>query len=107
LRIAKYNRGFADPLDWDPRNAHVSHTSANTATIRELRTDIRSVKRKIEQQGQIRDHRPMGTGRSAHAAASVPKKSMRLPDYYDRMVKRQPKALSAAATRRFWEDERR
>jgi hypothetical protein len=37
----------------------------------------------------------------------LPKKSMRLPDYYDRLVKRQPKALSAAATRRFWEDERR
>jgi antitoxin (DNA-binding transcriptional repressor) of toxin-antitoxin stability system len=81
--------------------------SANTATIRELRTDFRSVKRKIEQQGQIviTDH-----GEPAYLLTplpQLPKKSMRLPDYYDRLVKRQPKALSAAATRRFWEDERR
>jgi antitoxin (DNA-binding transcriptional repressor) of toxin-antitoxin stability system len=81
--------------------------SAHTATIRELRTDFRSVKRKIEQQGQvvITDH-----GEPAYLLMPLPplpKKRLRLPDYYDRLVKRQPKALSAAATRRFWDEERR
>ena len=81
--------------------------SVQTATIRELRTDFRSVKRKIEQQGQIviTDH-----GEPAYLLTPVPqpsRKSTRLPDYYGRLLKRQPKALSPAATRRFWEDERR
>jgi hypothetical protein len=81
--------------------------TANRATIRELRTDFRSVKRKIEQFGEI-----IITDRGAEAyllksLPPKPKPSLRLPDYYRRVVKRQPKPLSAEATRRFWEEERR
>jgi antitoxin (DNA-binding transcriptional repressor) of toxin-antitoxin stability system len=79
----------------------------NTATIRELRTDFRSVKRRIEQHGEvvITDH-----GEPAYLLRSLPqrpKKSTSPPDYYTRLLKRQPKPLSAEATRRFWEEERR
>lgn len=78
----------------------------NTATIRELRTDFRAVKRRIEQHGQvvITDH-----GQPAYVIKSLPekpKKEAPLPDYYARLIKRQPKALPAEATRQFWEEER-
>ena len=81
--------------------------SAITATIRELRTDFRSVKRKIEQHGEIliTDH-----GEPAYVLKPVPqspKKSAPLPNYYDRLLRRQPRPLSAEDTRRFWEEERR
>jgi antitoxin (DNA-binding transcriptional repressor) of toxin-antitoxin stability system len=82
--------------------------SVNAATIRELRTDFRSVKRKMEQHGEIiiTDH-----GEPAYVIKPLPRqprKSLPLPDYYGRLVKRQPKPLlSAAATVRFWEEERR
>ena len=80
--------------------------SDNTATIRELRTDFRAVKRRIEQHGQvvITDH-----GQPAYVIKSLPeepKKKAPLPDYYARLLKRQPKALSADATRQFWDEER-
>jgi antitoxin (DNA-binding transcriptional repressor) of toxin-antitoxin stability system len=79
---------------------------ANTATIRELRTDFRSVKRRIEAHGEvvITDH-----GEPAYVIKSLPptpKKGASLPDYYARLLKRQPEALSAEATRQFWEEER-
>ncbi len=81
--------------------------NAKTATIRELRTDFRAVKRKIEQHGEIviTDH-----GEAAYVIKALPKPIETIvsaPDYYLRMTKRQPKPLSAASTRRFWEDERR
>ncbi len=81
--------------------------SANTATIRELRTDFRSVKRRIEQHGEvvITDH-----GEPAYVLRPLPQRPKGgepLPDYYSRLLKRQPRALSAAATREFWEEERR
>ena len=80
--------------------------SANTATIRELRTDFRSVKRRIEEHGQvvITDR-----GEPAYVIKSLPqtpKTRASLPNYYARLVKRQPKPLSAEETRRFWEEER-
>jgi antitoxin (DNA-binding transcriptional repressor) of toxin-antitoxin stability system len=85
----------------------VSHMSAQTATIRELRTDFREVKRKIERHGEvvITDH-----GEPAYLLKSLPRRpvtSGSLPDYYARLSKRQPRPLSAAATREFWEEERR
>ena len=81
--------------------------SANTATIRQLRTDFRSVKRRIEQYGEvvITDH-----GEPAYVIKLLPapaKKRASPPDYYARLLKRQPKGLSAEATRQFWEEERR
>ncbi len=83
------------------------HTmSANTATIRELRTDFRSVRRRIQEHGEvvITDH-----GEPAYVIKSLPparRKSAPLPDYYARLLKRQPKPLSAEASREFWEEER-
>lgn len=81
---------------------------ANTATIRQLRTDFRSVKRRIEEHGEIviTDH-----GEPAYVLKSLPSpspgKPAPLPDYYARLLKRQPKRLSAKETRLFWEEERR
>jgi antitoxin (DNA-binding transcriptional repressor) of toxin-antitoxin stability system len=80
--------------------------SEKTATIRELRTDFRSVKRRIEEHGEvvITDH-----GEPAYVIKSLPanpKKTAPLPHYYSRLLRRQPNALSKEDTRRFWEDER-
>jgi len=80
--------------------------SDNTATIRELRTDFRAVKRRIEQHGQvvITDH-----GQPAYVIKPLPqepKKKAPLPDYYARLLARQPPALSTDATRQFWDEER-
>lgn len=81
---------------------------ANIATIRELRTDFRSVKRRIEQHGEIviTDH-----GEPAYLLRTVPESPRKQvsspPDYYARLLKRQPKPLSAEATRQFWDEERR
>lgn len=80
--------------------------SENTATIRELRTDFRAVKRRIEQHGQvvITDR-----GQPAYVITPLPEKpkiKAPLPDYYARLLKRQPASLSIDATRRFWEEER-
>ncbi len=77
------------------------------ATIRELRTDFRAVKRRIEEHGEvvITDH-----GEPAYLLKLLPHKpreSTPPPDYYARLVKRQPKMLSAEATVQFWEEERR
>jgi hypothetical protein len=81
--------------------------SANTASVRELRTDFRSVKRKIEQHGElvITDR-----GQPAYLLRLLPQEPVKtapLPDYYARMLRRQPKPLSEEATRRFWDEERR
>jgi len=80
---------------------------SKTATIRELRTDFRTVKRRIEEHGEvvITDH-----GDPAYVIRSLPsrtRKPRNIPDYYARLLKRQPTALSAKETRQFWEEERR
>ena len=80
--------------------------SANTATIRELRTDFRSVKRKIEQHGEIIITDNGDPAYVMKPVAPKPKKRAPLPDYYARLVRRQPRALSPEETRRFWEEER-
>ena len=79
---------------------------ANTATIRELRTDFRSVKRRIEEHGEvvITDH-----GQPAYVIKPLPparRGASPPPDYYGRLLKRQPEALSPEATSQFWEEER-
>jgi len=79
-----------------------------TTTIRELRTDFRSVKRRIEQHGQliITDR-----GEPAYLLKALPRRRSKgtaaMPDYYDRLLKRQPRPLTAEETRRFWDEERR
>lgn len=80
--------------------------SENTATIRELRTDFRAVKRRIEQHGQvvITDR-----GQPTYVIKPLPeepKKKAPLPDYYARLLKRQPTSLSVDATQQFWDEER-
>lgn len=76
------------------------------ATIRELRTDFRAVKRKIERHGKvvITDH-----GEPAYVLQALPRQTLSAPpprDYLERLTRRQPKPLSSADTRRFWEEER-
>ncbi len=80
--------------------------NANAATIRELRTDFRSVKRKIEQHGRVivTDH-----GHPAYVITllrAARHKAASPPGHYARLLKRQPKGLSSEATRKFWEEER-
>ena len=80
---------------------------SKTASIRQLRTDFRSVKRRIEEHGEvvITDH-----GEPAYVITLLPapssRKSGAMPDYYARLLKRQPKPLSSRETRLFWEEER-
>jgi antitoxin (DNA-binding transcriptional repressor) of toxin-antitoxin stability system len=78
-----------------------------SATIRELRTDFRSVKRKIEQYGEvtITDH-----GEPAYVIKSIPQpRKPKAPpiDYYARLLESQPNAISASDMKKFWEEERR
>jgi len=80
--------------------------ATDAATIRELRTDFRSVKRKIEQHGAVTI---TDRGEPAYVIHSLPqpaKKKASARDYYSRLLKRQPKALSSKETCQFWEEER-
>jgi antitoxin (DNA-binding transcriptional repressor) of toxin-antitoxin stability system len=78
----------------------------NVASIRELRTNFRRIKKKIEDYGEvvITDR-----GEPAYVLKLLPRKKKKrtpLPDYYAILLKHQPKPLSAEETRRFWEEER-
>ena len=80
--------------------------STKTASIRELRTDFRAVKKKIEEHGEIII---TDNGEPAYLIKPVQRKREKrapLPDFYARLVKRQPKPLSAEETRQFREEER-
>lgn len=77
-----------------------------TATIRELRTDFRSVKRKIQHHGQIIITDNGVPSYELKALPRAPKKSPPLPDYMARLRKRQPRPMTAEQTRKFWEYER-
>lgn len=77
-----------------------------TATIRELRTDFRAIKRRVEEHGEvvITDR-----GEPAYIIKAAPSKLPKtppVPDYYARLKRRQPKPLSAEESRQIWEDER-
>lgn len=79
---------------------------SNTATIRELRTDFRAFRRRLEEHGEV-----VVTDRSKPAfiirsLPAIPRQHAPLPDYYSRLLKRQPTPLSADETRQFWEKER-
>ncbi|HEX7860462.1 MAG TPA: type II toxin-antitoxin system Phd/YefM family antitoxin [Verrucomicrobiae bacterium] len=78
----------------------------NTASIREIRTDFRTVKKKIEEHGEviITDN-----GEPAYVLKPVPRPKPKAPpriDYYARLIKRQPRALTKEQSERFWEEER-
>jgi antitoxin (DNA-binding transcriptional repressor) of toxin-antitoxin stability system len=77
-----------------------------TASIRELRTDFRAVKRKVEQFGRviITDH-----GESAYVLAPVapPVRQPRpLPDYFARLQAEQPVPLTTEQARSLHEGNR-
>lgn len=77
-----------------------------TVTIRELRTDFRSVKRKVEEFGKVTI---TDNGEPAYVMEPVaPKLKQRrpLPDYMARLLKRQPKPMSEKETKEFWDYER-
>ncbi|MGV3756000.1 MAG: type II toxin-antitoxin system Phd/YefM family antitoxin [Verrucomicrobiota bacterium] len=76
------------------------------ATIRELRTDFRSVKRKMEQHGEVLI---TDNGEPAYVlkpVAKKPKQRKPQPDYYARLVKQQPKSMTEAEAKAFWEEAR-
>jgi antitoxin (DNA-binding transcriptional repressor) of toxin-antitoxin stability system len=77
-----------------------------TVSIRELRTDFRSVKRKIEQFGKvtITDHGVPSF--DIIPSAMRPKKRCPLPDYYSRLVEEQPVPMTAEQSRRLHEENR-
>jgi antitoxin (DNA-binding transcriptional repressor) of toxin-antitoxin stability system len=80
--------------------------NAGAATIRELRKDLRSVKRKIEKFGKVTI---TDRGEPAYVIKPWPRASKTKAttrDYYARLLKRQPNPLSQEETRRFWEGER-
>jgi len=81
-------------------------TSTATASIRELRTDFRAVKRKIEEFGRVTI---TDNGEPAYVMEPVvppAKKQNPLPDYHARVLRRQPKAMTREETRRFHEENR-
>lgn len=80
--------------------------ASQTATIRQLRTDFRSVKRMIEQHGSIVI---TDNGEPAYLLQPLPRKPVAVGatrNYYARLRRRQPVALSATETHRLWEEER-
>ena len=66
---------------------------SNTASIRELRTDFRSVKRKIEEHGEIVITDNGDPAYVIKPVVSKPEKIAPLPDYYARLLKIMPKPL--------------
>jgi antitoxin (DNA-binding transcriptional repressor) of toxin-antitoxin stability system len=80
--------------------------STATVTIRELRTDFRSVKRKIEQHGEVTITDNGQVAYIMKPAPRTPKPASPMPDYMARLLKRQPKPMSEQATREFWDYER-
>jgi len=83
--------------------------NAATVSVRQLRTDFRAVKRKIEEHGQViitdngvpsYELKPVTPQRRAKT------KKASAPDYYARLLRRQPKPMSEKATREFWDYER-
>ncbi len=76
------------------------------ATIRELRTDFRAVKRKIERHGSVVITDP---GEPAYVLRPLPRSTPPVAeprDYLERLRRRQPKPLSPTETRGLWEEER-
>jgi antitoxin (DNA-binding transcriptional repressor) of toxin-antitoxin stability system len=82
--------------------------STATVTIRELRIDFRSVKRKIEEHGHvvITDNGVPSFEIKPLAKPAAKFKPAPMPDYYARVIRRQPKGLTEEEARRFHEENR-
>ena len=81
-------------------------TATATASIRELRTDFRAVKRKLEAFGRITI---TDNGEPAYVMEPITpsaKKRGPLPDYYARLLKEQPVPLTAEQARQLHEEIR-
>lgn len=77
-----------------------------TITIRELRTDFRAVKRKLEQHGQVT---VTDRGEPAYELKALPRRRTErppLPDYYTRLREHHPQPMTPQETQDFWEEER-
>lgn len=92
-------------IDGPACNSIVSQMS-NSVTIRELRTDFRSVKRKIEHHGQVIITDNGVPSYELKALPRPPQKPPPMPDYMARLRKQRPTPMSVEATRKLWEDER-
>ncbi len=76
------------------------------ASIREIRTDFRSVKRKLEAHGEIVI---TDNGVPRFLLKSLPPPPVKcgpLPDYYARLLAEQPRPLSPSQTRQLHEQNR-
>lgn len=81
-------------------------TGTATASIRELRTDFRAVKRKIEEFGRVTI---TDNGEPAYVmepVAPAAKKQKPLPDYYARLLEEQPVPMTTSQSRRLHEENR-
>ena len=80
--------------------------STGTVTLRPLRTDARAAKRKTKtfSKPTIPDNgEPVVVTKPASPKSRKP---IPMPDYWARVIARQPIAMSAEETKRFWEEER-
>ena len=80
--------------------------SRATASIREIRTDFQSVKRKIEKHGEvvITDN-----GVQRFLLKTLPRSPVKrgpLPDYYARLLKLRPTSVSPKKTKKLCEENR-
>ena len=80
--------------------------STATASIRQLRTDFRTVKRKVEEFGSVTITDNGVPSYDLIPSAKRPKKRPPLPDYYARLLKEQPVPLTAEQSRRLHEENR-
>lgn len=77
-----------------------------TASVRELRLNFRSIKRKVEEFGSVVITDNGVPSFVIKPVAKARPKRKALPDYYARLLKYQPKALSAKATEALHEENR-
>jgi len=80
--------------------------TGNTATIRELRTDFRSVKRKIEQHGKVIITDNGDPAYVMKPVAQKPRRRAAAPDYYSRLIQIMPKPMTEEESRRLHEENR-
>lgn len=76
-----------------------------TASLSELRTDFRSVCRKLKRQGQV-TVTENGEPAFRLEAVAPPPAGGDIPDYYARVSKRQPRAMSTVETQKFHAENR-
>ena len=80
--------------------------STPTVTIRELRTNFRSVKRKIEQFGMVTVTDNGVPSFDMMPSAKRPRPRRPLPDYYARLQEEQPVPLTAEQSQLLHEENR-